>query len=258
MTPFSCFKPSRSTVTNVPPGVGPDLPPSTDSVGISGSHAIGMPPDRASTPPCTAGTRTTNAKWALGILAGTAAAAGVTYAVARTWSQGTNPQDAPHPAAQTHFGFPVYPADLWGESREASELCSLVTDAAARCIHLFFPGTDPVANSWLAEDASAPTTLSVGRELFDRGVNMSRLTQQPLDGCPSSLLPGESPFDLAMRTSFGLADQLRGMATRLQAVPGCRDAPSPAPLTGSAASALADSMGVIALAMALNALQLLH
>ena len=269
MSPFSCCKSwsskrPLSTVTNVPPGLGSDPDPSI-SIHLSdaaGSHDTGMPTGTTSAPPDGTGTWSTGLKKAAVVLAGTAAvagvAAGLAYTAVRVYSEATDAQNTTHPAPQPYYGFPVHPADPWGESRESAELCRLVTDAAARCIHLFFPGTDPVANSWLAEDASAPTTLSVGRELFDRGVNMSRLTQQPLDGCPSSLLPGESPFDLAMRTSFGLADQLRGMATRLQAVPGCRDAPSPAPLTGSAASALADSMGVIALAMALNALQLLH
>ena len=215
-----------------------------------------MPTGTTSAPPDGTGTWSTGLKKAAVVLAGTAAvagvAAGLAYTAVRVCSEATDAQNTTHPAPQPYYGFPVHPADPWGESRESAELCRLVTDAAARCIHLFFPGTDPVVNTGLAEDASVPITMDVGRELFNQGVNMTQLARESLDGCPSSLLPGEGPFELAARASDALADQLRGMATRLQTVPASMTVPLPAPQPGSSASSLTSAVGVMAFTMALH------
>lgn len=221
----------------------------------SGEPTSGQPLD---TGPAPSPTRS-NFAVAAGFMSGVVAT-GLVGAVVWGLTQPAAP--VPSPTAGPWPEQPVdddaHTAAPWYSSPGAAQLIHLVNEAASRCIDLMFPGHAIADPFRLAEDAATPAAVAVVQELHQQGVNMTRLLG-PLDCCPSSLLPGETPTELAARASLGIADHLRGMASRWPHGPAAVPhgiGPVPVPAAVGSASTWADAIGIMALTAGLHTLGL--
>lgn len=256
MNPFSrCLPPAP--ITQTPSGFHHEekVADPTQAWGDTGS---GRPEDTGSAPSTQCGHLKTAAAFVAGAVV-TGAVGAVAWSLTQSVSAVPSPVPAPAPTPAQAMDDSGEPATPWTMSEDAHRLFHLVNDAAVRCVDLLFPqhGISDIHN--IMEDATAGTAMAVGRELHQQGVNMTQLTQQPVDCCPSSLLPGETPSELAGRAALGIADHLRGIAARLPHVPAAAPqwiGPVPVPAAVGSAATWADAIGIMALTVGLHTLGL--
>lgn len=256
MNPFSRCLPSRP-ITNHPPSLQADTGDAEPNR-PSGDPESGRPADTGAAPSPQRGHLKTAAAFVAGALV-TGAVGAVAWSLTQPGSAAPSPVPAPAPTPAQAMDDTGEVATPWTLSEDARRLFHLVNDAAVRCVDLLFPQHGISNIHTIMEDATAETAMAIGRELHQQGVNMTQLVQQPVDCCPSNLMPGETPSELAGRAALGIADHLRGIASRLPHVPAAAHqwiGPVPVPAAVGSAATWADAIGIMALTVGLHTLGL--
>lgn len=147
------------------------------------------------------------------------------------------------------------PSDVSHPSVEAGHVASLVINATIHCVKPFFQNLTDLVLQSSVEDAVVPRAIQVGEQLIAQGVNVTQL-QPPVEACLPHPLPGESAYQMAYRGVEGPVGQLFGQAYQMLTAHMPAPMPIPLPAPSTAAVALVDAVGVMALTVAVHTLGL--